>query len=131
MPGDERKFKRRRIVAFMPTCNRDRELAASHTSIAGGIAVLGAVVDSPTGVAVESGMAVGGGLFVRVGEEIGIAVAVAVTDGIVSCGDEVGFTAVVDVRDAEAAGAIVGVGDTALMGEGGVDVGDPDAGIAG
>ncbi len=100
-------------------------------SFAGGIAVLGAVVDSLAGVAVESGMAVGGGVVVRVGEDIGIAVAVAVTDGKVSGRDDVGFTAPVDARDTEVTGAIVGVGDMARVGESGVDVGDSDWGIAG
>jgi hypothetical protein len=67
----------------MPACKCDRELAASHASTADGISVLGTVVDSLTGVAVESGMAVGSGVFVGVEMRLD-AVAVNVTDGRVS-----------------------------------------------
>ena len=58
MPGDERKFKRRRIVAFMPTCKRERELGASHTSALEGMAGTGVAVNSLTGVTVGEGRGV-------------------------------------------------------------------------
>jgi hypothetical protein len=72
MPGEERKFKRRRIVALLPTCKRERELAASHTSIVAGIAAIGVAVNSLTGVTVGEGrgarvvaeVLAGGGVFV-------------------------------------------------------------------
>jgi len=54
MPGEERKFRRRRIVAFPPTSKRDRDSATSHASLAGGVSTTGVVVAvaSTTGVAV-------------------------------------------------------------------------------
>ena len=141
MPGDERKFKRRRIVAFMPACKREREFGASHTSALDGMPGTGVAVNSlrgvtvgeRTGVAVSEGATVDEGVFVGVGDEIGTGVAVAVTDGKVfwMVDVSVGFTVPVDGGEAEAAGAIVGVGGAAPVGESGVDVGDPDGGIAG
>jgi hypothetical protein len=35
MPGEERKFKRRRIVALMPVCKRERDVAASQAETTG------------------------------------------------------------------------------------------------
>jgi hypothetical protein len=136
MPGEERKFNRRSIVAFIPTCKRGLEPAASHTSIVVGIAAMGVVIDSMTSVAVGSWISVGvnsiigvtvkegsgvaiiaevlvGAIFVCVEEDIGIAVAGVVMDGKVACGDDVGFNAAVDRRESEAVGAIAGVGDSA------------------
>ena len=54
MPGEERKFKRRRIVALPPTCKRVRDSATSHASLAGGFSTTGVVVAvaSTTGAAV-------------------------------------------------------------------------------
>lgn len=54
MPGDERKFKRRRIVASIPPCNRERVSAASQVSASGGVSTTGVVVTvaSITGVSV-------------------------------------------------------------------------------
>ena len=54
MPGEERKFKRRRIVAFPPNCKRDLGSATSHASLDGGVSTTGVVVTvaSTTGVAV-------------------------------------------------------------------------------
>ena len=49
MPGEERKLSRRRIVAFPPTCNRERDIAASHTSMAGGVSTVGVGDGSGTG----------------------------------------------------------------------------------
>jgi len=139
MPGDERKFKRRRIIASIPTCKRDRELAASHTFIGIGITVtgvavrnslLGVIVGEARSVGVMAEVLLGGGIFDSVGEDIGITVAGVVMDGKVSCGDEVGFKAVVDISEAEAVGAIAGVGDIALAGRSDVEVGATDKGIA-
>ena len=125
----------------MPACKREREFGASHTSALDGMPGTGVAVNSlrgvtvgkGTGVAVSEGATVDEGVFVGVGDEIGSGVAVAVTDGKVfwMVDVSVGFTVPVDARDAEAAGATVGVGDTASMGDSGVDVGDSDWGIAG
>ena len=111
MPGEERKFNRRSIVAFIPTCKREREPAASHTSILDGMATLGVAVNSITGVRVKEGRGVAviaavllGAIFVCVEEDIGIAVAGVVMDVKVSCGDDVGFNAAVDRREGEAVG---------------------------
>jgi len=46
MPGEERKFKRRRIVASVPTCKRERDVAASHASALGGGSTVGVGVDA-------------------------------------------------------------------------------------
>ena len=136
IPGEERKFKRRRIVAFIPTCKRERELAASHTSSVAGIAAIGVAVNSLIGVTVGEGsgvavmteVLVGGGVFVPVGEDPGIAVVGVVMGGRVACGDDVEFTATAGVGDDEATGAIVG--GTASVGNSGADVGDSDSGVA-
>ena len=59
MPGDERKFKRLTIVACIPGCNRERDVASSQGPLAEGAVSAGegiaeAVgVDSITGVLVE------------------------------------------------------------------------------
>jgi hypothetical protein len=73
---------------------------------------------------------IGGGVFVPVGEGIGIAVAGVVIDGKVACGDDVGFKAAVDIGEAEAGEAIVGVGDTASAGRNDVELGATDKEIA-
>jgi len=153
IPGEERKFKRRRIVAFIPNCKREREPAASHTSIGVGIAAMGVVVDSMSSVAVGSWISVGvnsiigvtvkegrgvaiiaevlvGAIFVCVEEDIGIAVAGVVMDGKVSCGDDIGFNAAVDRRESEAVGAIAGVGDSASEDRDDVEVRVAERGIA-
>lgn len=79
MPGEERKFKRRRIVAFVPTCRRERELAASHTASAEGICTIGVAVDWIPGVAVGEGrgVTVRAEVFVPVGDGIGTGVPVS------------------------------------------------------
>jgi hypothetical protein len=122
----------------MPACKRDRELAASHASIVGGMAAMGVAVNSITGVTVKEGrgavviaeVLAGDGVFVLVGEAIGIIVAVLVMAGKVTCEDDVGFTATAGVRDGELAVAIVAVGGTAPVGDSGMDVGDSDRGMA-
>ena len=97
-----------------------------------GVAVnslIGVIVGDRRGVAVMAGVLVGDDVLVPVGEDIEIAVAGVVMDGPVSCGDDVGFKAVVDISEAEAVGAIVGVGDTASVGRNDVEVGAADKGI--
>jgi hypothetical protein len=125
----------------MPTCKRERKLAASHTSALESMAAIGVAVDSRrgvtvgerTGVAVSEGATVDEGVFVGVGDEIGTGVAVAVTDGKVfwMVAVSVGFTVPVDGGEAEARAALVGVEERALVGESGVEVSDSDAGITG
>ena len=125
MPGEERKFKRRRIIAFIPTCKRDRALDTSHTSIAVGIAAMGVVIDSLTSVAVESRRGVGvsedtivgGGVFVPVADDIKFAASVGVMNVKVACGDDI-------------AEAVVVVECTVSVGESGANVADADCGIA-
>jgi len=139
MPGDERKFKRRRIVAFMPACKREREFGASHTSALDGMPGAGVAADSLGGVTVGEGIGVAvseaatvdEGVFVGDGVEIGTGVAVAVADGKVfwMADVSVGFRALVDGGEAEEREALVGVGDTAPVGASGVDVGDSDWGM--
>jgi len=77
MPGEERKFKRRRMVAFIPPCNREREEADSHADATavpgigvGGEEVAGVADGDGRGVAVDSGT------FVTVGEGTGVIVIV-------------------------------------------------------
>ena len=72
MPGEERKFKRRKIVALIPACNRECDEAASH-AVAAGVPEIGVEVDD-TGV-VEGdgrGVAVGAEISVVVGEGRGV-----------------------------------------------------------
>src|SRR5215216_2546759 len=96
MPGDERKFKRRRIVASIPTCKRDREPAALHTSIVAGIAAMGVVIGSLISVAVELGRGVGvsedttvrGSVFVHVAVDIEFVGSIDVMALKVACGDD-------------------------------------------
>ncbi|HSB00878.1 MAG TPA: hypothetical protein VLE49_09520, partial [Anaerolineales bacterium] len=73
IPGEERKFKRRRIVAFVPTCKREREVAISQTSAAE-VPGLGVGVVSGAGVAIGEGTGVGLGseVSVSVGETIAV-----------------------------------------------------------
>jgi hypothetical protein len=58
IPGEERKFKRRRIVAFVPICKRERDVAASQTSV-GGSPAMGVAVGPGDGVAVGEAIGVG------------------------------------------------------------------------
>lgn len=52
MPGEERKFKRRRMVAFLPACKRERASAAAHASALDGVSVTGTVVFVGEGIKV-------------------------------------------------------------------------------
>lgn len=96
MPGEERKFNRRRIVAFIPTSKCDREPAALHTSIVAGIAAMGVVIGSLTSVAVELGRGVGvsedttvrGSVFVHVAVDIEFVGSIDVMALKVACGDD-------------------------------------------
>ena len=69
IPGEERKFKRRRIVAFIPFCKREREDATSHTD-ATGVPVIG--VDVKVAGIVGRELAVDSEAFVMVGEGRGV-----------------------------------------------------------
>lgn len=100
MPGDERKFKRRSIVAFIPTCNRERDIAVSHTSALEGVPVIGVAVASIAGVPVDVGANVGGGRAVAVGEGSENGVGVTVPDGVsVAVGDGGGRDVAVNTLD--------------------------------
>ena len=70
MPGEERKFNRRTMVAFVPTCKRERESAASHADA----------------IDVESDSKVVVGEARRVG--VGSAGCVSVGDGVCEGGSE-------------------------------------------
>ena len=86
MPGDERKFRRRRIVASLPMCKRAREVAVSQTSASDGapgtgVAVVsraGDIVGERRGARVSVGKMVGGGVFVIVVEGMGPAASTGV-----------------------------------------------------
>ena len=69
MPAEERKFKRRRIVALLPVCKRDRDEAESHAETTN-VPAMGREVEDGNTVAVElaRAVAVGSGTFVIVGE---------------------------------------------------------------
>lgn len=88
MPGEERKFKRRRMTAFVPTCKREREPAASHTDT-DGVCARGVADGSTT--------------------EISVGVAASVSsDGIVSVGAGSGDGVAVRARGVGETGAVVG-----------------------
>jgi hypothetical protein len=57
MPGEERKFKRSRIVTFIPFFSRERAEADSQTEAAG-VAAIGVDVDDGACVAVDVGRGV-------------------------------------------------------------------------
>jgi hypothetical protein len=122
MPGEERKFRRRRIVAFPPGCKRERDLAESQAVIVDGVSPRGVDDGSSTGVpvGVGSGVAVCVSEWVAVGEGRGVAVSssklVAVGEGIgsvdtgaiVRVGDATGMEVDVSERDVEVAGTAIG-----------------------
>jgi hypothetical protein len=76
MPGEERKFKRSRIVTFIPFFSRERAEADSQTEAAG-VAAIGVDVEDGACVAVDVGRRVadGSAALVGVGEWIGVWVA--------------------------------------------------------
>ena len=112
MPGDERKFNRRRMVARIPTCKRARENAA-QTSVSDGISIIGVGNVSTTGGKVGEGVAMSDGGD-GVGDDAGVAGVLFDEDAV---GDSVGGGGV------DEAGVLFGdaaVGDS--VGGGGVDV---------
>ena len=62
IPGEERKLRRRRIVAFAPGCRRERDAAVSQISVGGSPARGVAVASGGGGVAVGGAIGVGLGL---------------------------------------------------------------------
>jgi hypothetical protein len=96
MPGEERKFRRRRIVAFLPDCRRERERAASQALALDGVSPTGAEVGSI--VAMPVGKGVGSTIGVAVGEGSGVARS---TSSLVALGAG---------RDSVGAGSLVRVG---------------------
>jgi hypothetical protein len=117
MPGEERKFKRRRMVAFTPVCRRERDAADSHTVIAGASAI-GVEVGSAIGVSVGDGrgVSVGGAMVVSGGEERGVSVRAAVfVAANVGRGVAVGsgaFVVVGDEIEGEVTVSEIAVGET-------------------
>ena len=83
MPGDDRKFRRRTIVAFIPICNRAREIA-SQTFLSAGISTIGVGNVSGTGGSVGDGsgegVSAGRGVTVPVGDGVAEGVAVGAGD---------------------------------------------------
>ena len=65
IPGDERKFNRRRMTAFIPTCSCGGKSA--HRSDSEGTSTMGVGDVSGTGVSVGSGTLVCSGVGVLVG----------------------------------------------------------------
>ena len=80
MPAEERKFKRRRMVAFIPFCRRERDEAESHAETTG-VPAVGAEAEGAPSAAVGIEAAVVSGIFVSVGEGSGEAVSAAVLFG--------------------------------------------------
>ncbi len=105
MPGEERKFKRRRTVALFPTCKWEREVTASHADREA--FVVGVGVASAVAVAVGDGVgvAVGSGTWALVGAGVGEAVAVG-RRGVGETGAVVGLAK-------RAVSVVVGVARTA------------------
>ena len=52
IPGDERKFNRRIIVASLPTCNCERAVASSHALALGSACAVAVIVGPGSGVLV-------------------------------------------------------------------------------
>src|SRR5688572_5614126 len=95
MPGDNRKFKRTFVIAFIPTLNRDFE-TASHTLCSAGISTM------------------------VVGVETGVKVWVAVAEGISVTAGSAGVTVNVSVKGD---GAIVVAAGTVWLGRTVVEAG--------
>jgi len=68
MPGEERKFKRRTIVAFVPLPRRECEEAASHALARLSAARVAVGATSGGIVGEDKGVGVGLGMFVSVGD---------------------------------------------------------------
>ena len=101
IPGEERKFRRRRIVALVPVCNREREAATSQAVIAEVVSSAGVEVGSITGVPVPVGSGVGEADvvvgFVSVGEGTGVVVGASVSIAVGEGRESVGVDSVVGV----------------------------------
>ena len=57
IPAEERKFKRRKIMAFIPVCKREREEADSH-ALSADVPTMGVEVGELSGVASCAGKGV-------------------------------------------------------------------------
>jgi len=92
IPGEERKFKRRRIVAVIPGFKRERDAATSQALRMAGVPSLVAGVDSIAGVPIRSGTGESVSEFasVAVGEGRGLAVTVS---GLAAVGDDLASVA--------------------------------------
>ena len=117
MPGEERKFKRRRMIAFPPTRRRERVIAVSHISTGDGIFATAVIVGSIP-IAGGVGVDVGETWPIAVGEELGSGIAVGVGEifGIavaLTCGGvNVAATAgVLDIIHVGGSGVPPGTGD--------------------
>ena len=115
MPGEERKFKRRRMTAFVPTFRREREAAASQA------VGTGADGEVKTGVAVGEGRGVGAGAirFVSLGEDTEVTVSVEILV-IVAAGKgvrgDITRLVIVKVWIGEASGVLIGSGGFVAVG---------------
>lgn len=121
MPGEERKFRRRRIVAFVPACNRERDSAASQVSALEGVSAICVAVGSLTGVPVDVGVniCVGEGCTEAVGEGSENGVEVTVPDDIS-----------VAVRAGRGGGVAVSALDVSVGGGSGSSVGGALVGVS-
>jgi hypothetical protein len=113
IPGEERKFKRRRIVALVPGFKCEREAAVSHAEGAG------VDVEAEGVVAVGEGRGAGAIRFVSVGEGTGVTVSVEilviVAEGKGVRGDTT-ILVIVKVWVGEASGVLVGSGGFVAVG---------------
>lgn len=100
IPGEERKFRRCRIVALVPVCKRERAVAASQAVLADGVSVPGVGAASITAVSVG----VGSGVAVDATGSVAVGDGERVTERV--------LTSVVVVEEIELAGtaSIVSVG---------------------
>jgi hypothetical protein len=119
IPGEERKFKRRRIVAFIPVCKRAREVAASQAETIG-VSLAARGVDVASGIGVADGGE--SGVEVADGSGGGGGVAVESIEADVALGERGRGGVEVDSLEAEVPVA-VGKG-------GGVQVGESDIELA-
>lgn len=127
IPGEERKFRRRRIVAVVPACRRERESAASQAVFEEGAPSPGVEVGSIPGAVVGEGrgVAFNGSGFVAVGDGkacVGAGAMASVADGS-AIGVDVSEGEVEVARTATgfAAGAAEGVAAAVSLGEDTVD----------
>jgi hypothetical protein len=106
MPGEERKFKRLTIVAFIPSCRREREEADSHAE-ATGVSAAGVCVPVEVGAAVAVGsvgvVAIGEGRGVAVGSE-----SLCVATAFVIADDAGGAVTAGGAKDVLDAGTVIG-----------------------